>query len=966
MTPESFIAKWKASTLKERSAAQEHFVDLCHMLGEPTPSSDPTGASYCFERGALKTTGSKGWADVWKRGHFAWEYKGKGADLQAAFAQLQKYAVALENPPLLVVCDLERFRIHTNWNNTVSVVHELTLDDLKDPAHRQKLKAVLSDPERLRPGLTRQALTEHAASDFARLAQRLRDRGHTPEDVAHFIQRLVFSMFAEDVGLLPDQLFSRMLLAAKGMPGQFETMASELFRAMRAGGMAAWHRIEWFNGGLFDDDTALPLDKEDIDIVAAAAALDWADIDPTIFGTLFERGLDPGKRSQLGAHYTDRAKIMLIIEPVILRPLLTDWAAQKEAIAEALGKSKAAKTPGPRKKARDAAVSLYRTFLARLRAFTVLDPACGSGNFLYLALLTLKDLEQQVMIEAEVLDPEVLPREFPSVGPAAVKGIEINSFAAELARVTVWIGEIQWMRRNGWDVSRNPILKPLHTIECRDALINLDGTEAEWPAADVIIGNPPFLGGKLMRDRLGDKYVSDIRRIYNGRLPVSSDFVCYWFAKSRESIEDKKSIRAGFVSTNSIRGGSSRGVLDKIVESMTIYNAWSDESWVLDGASVRVSLISFGKSVGMQVLLDGAPAPRINSDLTSSNSDVTIVKRLSENAAICFEGGQPHGPFDVEGHLARQWLQAPSNPNGTRNAAILRPYLNAMDIVRRNAGRWMIDTSSILTESDLSYFEEPYKYMRGTVLPERLKSKDRRKREFWWVHHRSRPALRAAADGLSRVIATPVVSKHRVFVWIPSVSWASNLIDVITKDDDTSFGVLHSRFHEGWSLRLCTWLGVGNDPRYTPTTTFETFPFPDGLTPNLPASTYAADPRAKRIAAAAKQLDYLRGNWLNPADLIRIEPEVVPGYPDRLLPKDEKAAAILKTRTLTNLYNERPVWLDNAHRELDAAVADAYGWPEDISNDDALSRLLALNLGRAAGQAVPAPSAATDDEREVA
>ncbi|CAO4156553.1 Site-specific DNA-methyltransferase (adenine-specific) [Methylorubrum extorquens] len=756
-------------------------------------------------------------------------------------------------------------------------------------------------------------------------------------------------MFAEDVGLLPDQLFSRMLLAAKGMPGQFETMASELFRAMRAGGMAAWHRIEWFNGGLFDDDTALTLDKEDIEIVAAAAALDWADIDPTIFGTLFERSLDPGKRSQLGAHYTDRAKIMLIIEPVIVRPLLAEWEADKEAITEALERSKAAKSLRLRKKARDAAVSLYRAFLARLRAFTVLDPACGSGNFLYLALLALKDLEQQVMIEAETLDPEVLPREFPSVGPAAVKGIEINSFAAELARVTVWIGEIQWMRRNGWDVSRNPILKPLHTIECRDALLNPDGTEAAWPQADVIVGNPPFLGGKLMRERLGDTYVSTLRNVYQDQLPSSSDFVCYWFTKTRLLIENDTTKRAGLVSTNSIRGGSNRETLDRITKNLKIYSAWADEGWVLDGASVRVSLISFAKRVDVPAMLDGAPCARINSDLSSSITDVTAVKRLPENASVCFEGGQPHGPFDVEGHLARQWLQGPSNPNGSRNSEILRPYLNGMDVARRPADRWMIDVSHLETEAAVSFYEEPYKYLRNAVLPIRLQSKDARKRQLWWVHHRSRPALRAAANGLARVIATPVVAKHRIFVWVPSVVWASNLVDVITRDDDTAFGILHSRFHEAWSLRLCTWLGVGNDPRYTPTTTFETFPFPKGLTPNLPASTYAADPRSMRIAAAAKRLDDLRSNWLNPPDYVLVTPEVVGGFPDRILPKDEKAAAVLKTRTLTNLYNKRLPWLDEAHQELDAAVAAAYGWPEDISDEDALSRLLALNLNRASG-----------------
>jgi type II restriction/modification system DNA methylase subunit YeeA len=521
LTPEAFVTKWKAVELKERSAAQSHFNDLCAMLNEPAPiEADPTGDWFAFERGATKTTGGEGWADVWKRGHFGWEYKGKRKDLNAAFAQLQQYALALENPPLLVVCDLNRFRIHTNWTNTVSQVHEFALDDLLDPATRQKLKWVFSDPEKLRPQTTRQSLTEGAAAEFAALAQRLRARGHEPEKVAHFINRLIFCMFAEDVDLLPKKLFSRMLKSAQNKPAEFEHRARELFRAMRSGGEAAWEPIERFNGGLFDDDDAIALDKDDLALAIKAADLDWEEIDPSILGTLFERGLDPDKRSQLGAHYTDRDKIMLIIEPVIVRPLLAEWETAKHAIEKVLEKEQKAKSPGARTKAHGEATALYTAFLDRLRAFRVLDPACGSGNFLYLALLALKDLEHRVSIEAEALG---FQREFPAIGPASVKGLEINAYAAELARVSVWIGEIQWMRRNGFNVSRNPILKPLTTIECRDALLNPDGSEANWPDADAIVGNPPFLGGKLLRTGFGSAYVDTLCRWLHDRCCLGSD-----------------------------------------------------------------------------------------------------------------------------------------------------------------------------------------------------------------------------------------------------------------------------------------------------------------------------------------------------------------------------------------------------------------------------------------------------------
>jgi type II restriction/modification system DNA methylase subunit YeeA len=452
MTPSAFIKKWKAANLKERSAAREHFIDVCRLLDEPTPAeADPDGAWYCFERGAFKLTGNDGWADVWKRGSFSWEYKAKHKDLNAAYVQLQQYSVALENPPLLVVCDMERFRIHTNWTNTVQAIYDFTLDDLHEPDQRQRLKWVFSDPEQLKPGKTRQRLTEEAAEQFASLAQRLRVRGHDPQAIAHFINRLVFCMFAEDIGLLPNAMFSRMFEEAGKHPGEFVELAQDLFRAMQSGGRVGYEHVEWFNGGLFDTDEVLPLDQQDISRVLKAARLDWSDIDPSIFGTLFERGLDPDKRSQLGAHYMDRNKIMMLAEPVVVRPLQVEWEAVKAQIAQEMEKYQKAKAASTRTRAWNAARALHNRFLDRLKQVRVLDPACGSGNFLYLAILALKDLEHKANLDAEALG---LERQFPSIGPECVKGIEINPYAAELARVTVWIGEIQWMRRNGFDVER--------------------------------------------------------------------------------------------------------------------------------------------------------------------------------------------------------------------------------------------------------------------------------------------------------------------------------------------------------------------------------------------------------------------------------------------------------------------------------------------------------------------------------
>ena len=927
LRPEKFISKWEAVTLKERSASQEHFIDLCHLLEEKTPAeADPSGDWYCFERGASKLTGGGGWADVWKRGCFGWEYKGKHKDLDVAYIQLQQYAVALESPPLLVVCDMERFRIYTNWTNTVQRIYELALEDLRDHHKRRLLKWVLSEPDQLKPGKTRQTLTEEAALHFASLALRLRQRGHEPHTVAHFVNRLVFSMFAEDIGLLPNAMFTRMLEHAMARPPEFHDMAQELFSKMRIGGRVGFEKVEWFNGGLFDTDDALPLEKADIELVLATARLDWSDIDPSIFGTLFERGLDPDKRSQLGAHYTDRDKVMMLVEPVVIQPLQQEWEGVKRRITAPMEKVHSAKSSGARTKARNTAKALHQGFLERLRNVRVLDPACGSGNFLYLSILGLKDLEHRVNLDAEALG---LERQFPSLGPECVKGIEINPYAAELARVTVWIGEIQWMRRNGFPASKNPVLRPLDNIECRDAVLTQDGAEAGWPPAEFIVGNPPFLGDKRMISVLGEDYTTKLRAAYAGRVPGGADLVTFWFERARTELEAGRTVQAGLVATNSIRGGLNRKVLERIRETGVVFEAWSDEPWVLDGAAVRVSLVAFRdkSGVGRAPRLDGAETQEILADLTSATSsaiDLTTASPLKANRASAFNGVTKKGKFDIPGRLARAWLNAPGNPNGRPNTDVLRPWMNGLDVTRRPRDMWIVDFPSDMTESAAAQYHEPFRHVETMVLPVRQEVRNARERSRWWLLGRTADAMRRAIAPLSRFIATPEVAKHRVFVWFPVV------------------GILHSRHHELWALRKGT--SLEDRPRYTCTSTFDTFPFPEGLAPNIPAADYSGDPRAQCVAEAARELLRLRGNWLSPPDLVRRVPEIVPGYPDRMEPVDDNATEILKKRTLTNLYNERPAWLRSAHHDLDAAVAAAYDCPAELTDEEILRYLLELNL----------------------
>jgi type II restriction/modification system DNA methylase subunit YeeA len=969
ITPFAFIKKWKQASLTERQSAQEHFIDLCALFGHPTPSEDdPTGEHFAFEKGAAKVGGGRGFADVWKRNYFAWEYKRKNGNLDDALYQLIRYAPALESPPLQVVCDIETFRIHTAWTNTVPAKYELKLDDLADSSAREILRNVFYDPNKLKPTKTRAAVTTEAADKFSTIALRLQGRG-SPEEIAHFINQLVFCFFANSVKLLPDGLFPRLLRQSAQKPERAQQYLNKLFEAMESGGDFDLNDIAWFNGGLFDGRRALRLDDGDIGLLIAAGSLDWSLIDPSIFGTLFERFLDPDKRAQIGAHYTDQDKISRIINPVILRPLREEWSVAKKEIERLLtGQLR----PPMRAKVKrrmtrqEAAEEARSRYLERLRNLQILDPACGSGNFLYLALQGVKDIENRANLECEMLGLQ--PR-LPIVGPEILRGIEINPMAAELARTTIWIGDIQWRLRNGIHAKPIPILRKLDSIECRNALIkstasllegsqaatkarlnrpssDLNCVEAEWPKAEFIVGNPPFLGIRLMRSGLGDEAVEQIFTTYDGLVSREADFVCYWFEKARAALKAGHTQRVGLVATNSIRGGANRRVLDRIVSETRIFEAWSDEPWVVDGAAVRVSLVCFGNET-TSAQLDGTPVSQINADLTSSAADLTQIRKLPENRGVSFMGDTKGGAFDVPGDLARAWLQEPLNPNRQSNDQVLSPWRNGQDLTRRPSDRWIIDFGWTMNEREASFFEAPFQHIREHVLPERRTNRRDSYRVNWWRHVEPRPALRNEMRKISRYICTPRVAKHRLFVWLPVAVVPDSATIAIMRDDDTTFGILHSRFHEAWSLRSGTWLGVGNDPRYTPTTTFETFPFPEGLAPNIPSKRYAQDSHAMAIARASKRLDDLRKAWLNPSDLIRVEPEVARGYPERILAKDTTAAAKLGERTLTLLYNENPHWLVSCHRELDAAVAAAYGWAADIPEDEALAKLLALNLARA-------------------
>ena len=326
---------------------------------------------------------------------------------------------------------------------------------------------------------------------------------------------------------------------------------------------------------------------------------------------------------------------------------------------------------------------------------------------------------------------------------------------------------------------------------------------------------------------------------YAGRVPADADLVCYWFEKAGRQIASSKAARAGLVATNSIRGGANRRALR--AATATRFEAWSDKPWVIDGAAVRVSLICFARSDDACVsgaLLDGEPVDEIYTDLTarrgSAGVDLTGVRRLPDNAGVVFTGDTKGGSFNVPGDLAREWLCLPRNPNGRTNADVLKPWMNGMDLTRRPAGKWIVDFGWTMSEGDAALYEEPFRWVQKHVHPMREQNRRKTYREYWWRHVEPRQGMWRALAGRSRYIATAQVAKYRLFVWCDARICPDQQLIVFARDDDTTFGILHSRFHEVWSLRRGTWQGKGNDPRYTPTTTFETFPFPAGLAPNVP------------------------------------------------------------------------------------------------------------------------------------
>ncbi len=915
-----FRFKWRDYQGTEPQHYQAHFNEICEIVGVEKPSDDLENQDFDFQKSAPTPGDRNGVADVFLRDHFVMEYKKPGKNLDDANSQALRYRDGLGNPPLLIVSDFETVRIHTNFTGTVSDTYTITLDDLHDIEQNATRKSALGivsesplsvyqvlrycfhEPGNLKPSHTPDQLTQAAADVFWKISDELqRFNPNKDAEIARFLSQLLFCMFASDVGLLKKQLMTEYTQEVGDSPAEvFTARLNQLFDWMNEGNHIASPPIKRFNGGLFDGS------KHDLEIVTSimplvrqADALDWSQIEPAIFGTLFERVYNPEKRAQHGRHYTSRADIETLVEPVVMTPLRRDWDNIRSSVRADDG---------------DLAKVTTQDFVDRLGKVSILDPACGSGNFLYVALNLLHGLEREVItwaIEFGIDPPE------PRIHPRQLLGIEIDEYAHQLASVVVWIGHLQNGARVGNIEDRDPILDPLDNIDCRDAIIDDSGPEprpADWPEVDFIVGNPPFLGNYLMRQLLGDDYVEILYKVWSESVPSRADLCAYWFANATRHIADSRYVRAGLLATQNIRGGDSRPVLDRINEVGNIFFAESDRDWLLDGASVHTSMIGFDDGTETDLVLDGKNVNVIHSNLTSRAANLTLARRLEENANISFKGVVKQGHFELDDGTARKIISA-SNPHPKPNSDVVKPFINAKDIVGLPSNTWVVDFGNSMTEIEASDYIEPFAYIERLVKTERPHMRGEEGTR-WWMHQRPRPAFRAAISDLTRYLVTPQVSKHRIFKWVPSNTLPSNAVVAFAREDDYFFGVLQSRIHQVWGL--ATGSQLESRPRYTPTTCFETFPFPRPAADQLNAISDVAESMAER-----------RVNVLTPTA----------STPDKMR----------REMTLTHIYNRMDRWLQFDHEKLDRAVFDAYGWsedPADLDDDTILERLLELNLSR--------------------
>ncbi|NGN42559.1 class I SAM-dependent DNA methyltransferase [Mesorhizobium sp. CGMCC 1.15528] len=1025
MDIEAFIARWTAREGgAERANYQMFLAELCDVIGVTRP--DPAGTErdfndYVFER-AVRRRESDAIAatrriDLYKKGCFILEAKqsrlpgGKKALpdqlllpieeqerlgrrgaarnwdvlMQNARRQAEDYVFLLDAshpaPPFIVTCDVgHAFEVFADFTGTGRAYSQfpdrkgfrIYLEDLRKPETRELLAKIWTDPASLDPAKESARVTREIAKRLAAVSRSL-EASHAPEEVAHFLMRCIFCMFAEDVDLLPKGEFTRLLEDGLKSPRSLVPLLEELWSKMdepdkdkRYFSYFLTH-LKHFNGNLYRNARAFPLDREEVGELLAASKHKWTEVDPAIFGTLLEQALDKTERKRLGAHYTPRAYVQRLVEMTVMEPLRADWqAALKQAEAE--------KDTGNDKRA----IRIVEAFHRQLRQTRVLDPACGTGNFLYVSLELMKRLEGEVLeMLARLGVPESLGLEDERVDPHQFLGLELNPRAAAIAELVVWIGYLQQHYKTNSGHPGEPILKAFRNInfgrkDGYDAVLTWDGypmprvlmkdgacietcpnaRRPEWPAAEFIVGNPPFIGGKNLRSRLGDAYAEALRATHPG-MNESADFVMYWWDRAAELLAAKETPlrRFGLVTTNSISQVFQRRVMERHLNAkapVSVVFAIPDHPWTKatkDSAAVRIAMTvcETGKQDGTlwEVTCEGGldtDEPEIvylkNSGYLNSNLtvgvDVSKATKLTANAGLASRGVVLHGAGFIVTRAEAELLGL-----GRREGLeeFIRPYRHGRDIAQTARNVMVIDLYPLQSDEVRRRFPEVYQHVLERVKPERDHNNMEFRRLNWWWFGATHEMYRSFTRDIERFITTPETAKHRIFSFLPASIRADNMLVNIGSDDAATLAILSSRIHTVWAPVVGGWLGYGNDPRYSKSRCFDPFPFPA-----------SSEVMMERLRKAGEELDATRKRVLEEhpdltlTGLYNVLEKLKANAP--LTEKEED----VKTRGLVLIIRE-------LHETIDRLTAEAYGWPVDLPEGQILERLVALNAERAREEA---------------
>jgi hypothetical protein len=873
------FAQWVAAIRGDEESEGQTYVN---RLLQAWGWADSVEAGTTFERkipkGSLK--GGMGKADALIEGTRASvlvEMKSRGNALAPHFPQLQKYWMYLApKPAYCILCNFDEIWVYDINKLVDEPLVKLRVADLASQSSSLAFLSKTDQPVHF--GLNQIEVTEAQARCMGELFRRLRKRGEesgdfTALEAQRFVLQCVLSMFAEDRGLLPNLQFTQALDACRKGQSSYDLLGS-LFGEMNTPGTTPGGQFKgtpYFNGGIFAHIPRLELHSDELGLLNASAKENWQRVRPSIFGNIFEASSDEATRHAHGQHFTSEVDMLQIIRPTIVEPW-EERIAQASSIAELEGLRQA------------------------LIQYRVCDPACGSGNFLYMGYNAVKDLEVAILRRIEERRSSEAKKDQGVLGlvtPLQFHGMDTSPFAVELARVTLMIARKVANDRLGLTERDLPLDNLDSSIRVADALFT------PWPEADAYVGNPPFLGGKHMRLNLGDEYVD---RVFQ-RFPDvrdSVDFCTYWFRLAQENL--KPDGRAGLVATNSIRHGKGRRAsLDYIRDNGGhIHSAISTQPWSGE-ANVHVSIVNWSQEAAGGFRLDGKAVPTINTSLRSS-VDVSEAKALMGNKGYCFQGVIPVGKgFNVDPATAAEWLAA-----DPRNAEVVKPFSMGSNLAKRPMGqtdRWIIDFADKPLEEAESY-PLPFAQVKELVKPERQENRRNITRINWWKYGEKRPAMRDALSSLSGFFAVPEVSKWAVFVLCEPVWLCGNKNKVVASEDFYLLGLLSSSIHRQWMhAQKGTLKG---DIAYTHDTCFETFPFPQ----LLPAE------QAEAIRQQMIELNDYRNSWM-----------------------------VEQQKGITEMYNryfEEPASkLRKLHDALDALVLKAYGWS---AKEDILSNLLDLNL----------------------